>query len=214
MQDLENNPTPEEKKEETTEQEPKAAPEEEKPKTPEEEIPEDEKILSAIGYLNILCVLPLFLKPKSKYCQFHGKQGLMMVLVWLALLIFFAASPILGGLIFFVFLILILFCMYNAYMGKMWKIPVIGDLSQKFDLFKTIADVSGNLAKSVQSGATKGSGAPSPEAEKKGKAETPAEEPTEATKQDPDNKTQAESKEPEEQIKEEPTEEPPTEEKK
>lgn len=126
-------------------------PKAEEPKTnePESNIPEDERILSAIGYLGPLCVLPLFLKPKSKYCQFHGKQGLIMMLIWIAFLILFAAIPIFG-IIFFFFMLLILFSMYNAYMGKMWKIPVVGDFAEKFDLNKTISDMANNIKESTQ----------------------------------------------------------------
>lgn len=46
-------------------------------------ISKGEKFLSAIGYLSFLCILPLVLKPKSEFCQLHGKQGLILILLWL-----------------------------------------------------------------------------------------------------------------------------------
>src|SRR3990167_5276307 len=36
----------------------------------------DARILAAIGYLWILCLLPLLGKRQSEFAQFHGKQGL------------------------------------------------------------------------------------------------------------------------------------------
>ena len=131
-------------------------------------LPEDEKILSAIGYLGVLCVLPLFLKPKSEYCQFHGKQGLLMLLIWIAFLILFAALPRLGGVIFFLFLLLIIFSMYNAYVGKKFKIPILGDISDKIDLNKALSGISGTTAAKPE--------------EKKGEPEETPEQPEEKAK--------------------------------
>ena len=42
-----------------------------------------EKFLAAIGYFSFLCILPLVLRPASKFCAFHGKQGLVMTIFFL-----------------------------------------------------------------------------------------------------------------------------------
>ena len=36
---------------------------------------EANKVLAAISYLGLLCLVPLFLKKSSPYVQFHAKQG-------------------------------------------------------------------------------------------------------------------------------------------
>ena len=50
----------------------------------------DARILAAIGYLWILCLLPLLGKRESEFAQFHGKQGLVLtivsfVIIWMIL---------------------------------------------------------------------------------------------------------------------------------
>lgn len=37
---------------------------------------EEHKMVAAIGYIGILCFIPLLLKKESDFAQFHGKQGL------------------------------------------------------------------------------------------------------------------------------------------
>ena len=42
---------------------------------------ENNKIVAAIGYVWILCLVPLFLKRHSKFSQFHAKQGLLLFIL-------------------------------------------------------------------------------------------------------------------------------------
>lgn len=100
-------------------------------------ISKGEKFLSGIGYLSFLCILPLVLKPKSDFCQIHGKQGLIF------LLIFLISIPIqkIGSLIvgqwftlFLEFLYLICICGGIFFVIKeKKKIPIIGDVAQKLN---------------------------------------------------------------------------------
>lgn len=103
-------------------------------------VTKDEKIISALGYLGFLCVLPLLLKKDSKYCQFHGKQALVLAVIfffykYLAILRDF---PFVGGMIQFMLgivlfleLLIIIFAMLQAFRGKYWKIPVIAGFAEK-----------------------------------------------------------------------------------
>lgn len=135
--------TPSEQQEQKTEQ-PQAVPQKSEKKKKEEmytgSVATDEKIISAIGYIGFLCILPLLLKRDSKYCQFHGKQALILAIFfflyrYIGILRDF---PLLGGLIRFILgismlleLIIIIIAMLQAYRGKYWKIPGIYGLSQK-----------------------------------------------------------------------------------
>ncbi len=95
-----------------------------------------EKILAALGYVSFLCILPLVLKPESKFCQFHGKQGLVLLLI--SLIIGFLAAlimPISYGLWILIRLLLIGVAIYGIYLGftgKMKSMPVIGKLAKEF----------------------------------------------------------------------------------
>lgn len=90
--------------------------------------------MSAIGYLGILCVVPLILERKSAFAQHHGKQGLVLLLAWLFLWIG-NIVPVLGTIIWFigslVLLMLIILGMVNAFQGHLWEMPVLGVYAKK-----------------------------------------------------------------------------------
>jgi uncharacterized membrane protein len=94
------------------------------------------KIFAAVAYWLFLCILPLMLKKDNKFAAFHGKQGLV-------LFIFFVAGFILsiipfGGLAFrlilFVYLVLSLWGTIQALSGKYTRIPIVSDLADKISL--------------------------------------------------------------------------------
>ncbi len=100
----------------------------------EPNIPQDEKVLSILAYASIGFLLPLILKPGSKTCQFHAKQGAAMFILSFFTLILLAAIPMLGSLLFLGFIALTAIAMFQAFSGKEWKIPIIGDMAMKINL--------------------------------------------------------------------------------
>lgn len=116
------------------------------------EIEYGERILSAIGYISFLCVLPLLAKPDSKLCQHHGRQGLVLAILsflipmvmgilWFILMIptlAVGAEPFpLNGLIFLTQSIITLVSFYGIYLAfkkdGLPKIPVIGQLAKHLE---------------------------------------------------------------------------------
>lgn len=95
------------------------------------------KIWAVIGYISILCLLPLLLKKDNKFALYHGKQGLVLFIGEMAAL-FINIIPVLGQVVFtiatLVFGILALIGMIQALMGKYWKAPVISDLAEKIHI--------------------------------------------------------------------------------
>jgi len=90
-----------------------------------------DNILAALSYFSFLCILPLILRPKSSLCQLHGRQGLVLVILWIIL------SPLrhLGSFVmgsgfhsFFglLFVIVSVYGIYLAATGKEQEIPGIG----------------------------------------------------------------------------------------
>jgi len=59
---------------------------------PEEDIQEmtslHERAIATMSYIGFLAIVPFYLKKDSKFCRFHGKQGLLIAIL------FFFASPI------------------------------------------------------------------------------------------------------------------------
>ncbi len=94
-----------------------------------------EKFMSAIGYLGILCLVPLLLERKSTFAQHHGKQGLVLLIAWMILWIG-NIIPILGQVVWVLgsvaFIILIILGMINAFAGRLWEMPILGGYAKRF----------------------------------------------------------------------------------
>lgn len=95
------------------------------------------KIFAVIGYLGILCLLPLLLKKDNKFALFHGKQGLVLFIGEVGAAII-NIVPILGQLIWVIavlaFGILSLVGIVQALMGNYWKMPIMGDIAEKISI--------------------------------------------------------------------------------
>ena len=104
----------------------------EEKKTKTEDI-ENNKTVAAIGYIWILCLVPLFLKRDSEFCQFHAKQGLILFIIEIIGMLVFAI-PFFGQLLLIIVLILALLGLVNALKGNYWKMPFIGNLAEKINL--------------------------------------------------------------------------------
>ena len=96
----------------------------------------DTRILAAIGYLWILCLLPLLGKRESSFTQFHGKQGLVLTIVSFAVGIM-AWIPIIGFLAWLVGIGLIVLAVQgiqHAMQGEYWEMPVLGKYAKQIKL--------------------------------------------------------------------------------
>lgn len=98
---------------------------------------EEGKIFAVLGYIFILCLVPLLLKKDNKFALFHGKQGLILFIFEIAALII-SAIPLLGWIIgvlaLIIFPILSLIGIVRALMGEYWKMPIFGDLAEKITI--------------------------------------------------------------------------------
>jgi len=106
--------------------------EEKKQPTKDKDV-EENKMVAALSYLWILCLVPLLSKKDSKFAQFHAKQGLILFIVELfaGLVIWF---PFFGQLFALVLLIVSIIGIIKAYNGEWWKVPFVYDLSKKINL--------------------------------------------------------------------------------
>jgi uncharacterized membrane protein len=117
---------------------------------PEEKIfkvKDEDKVMLILSYLGILCLIPFFtVKPENDYVKWHAKQGLVLFITEIVLLV--VLSIISSILVFapFVFVIanllwffvwvgvivLCIYCIIQALKGIKWKIPFLGDFVEKF----------------------------------------------------------------------------------
>ncbi|MBD3281786.1 hypothetical protein GF391_03505 [Candidatus Uhrbacteria bacterium] len=94
---------------------------------------EENKLIAALGYVGILCLIPLLAKKESKFSQEHGKQGLVLLIVWvIGSFVFW--FPIIGWLLALGVLIINIIAFVKALMGEFWEIPVVGQYRNKFNI--------------------------------------------------------------------------------
>lgn len=108
---------------------------EEKP-VKEEDIQEittlHERTIAALSYIGFLAIIPFYLKKDSKFCRFHGKQGMLLV-------IFFYFAKLLMVLNIFndIFLVLqfaiFIYMGFAALSGKWKKLSFIYETSCKLE---------------------------------------------------------------------------------
>ena len=95
------------------------------------------KFFAAIGYLSILCFVPLFLKRDNKFAQFHGRQGLILFVLEIATAML-VVVPVIGEVIFrlawLVFGIFSLAGLVKVLMNQYWEMPVVYQISSKVTL--------------------------------------------------------------------------------
>lgn len=95
---------------------------------------EQNKLLAALSYLWILCLIPLYLKKDSAFVQFHAKQGFFLFLISLGVWVL-GWFPIIGWFFGSFGLLLLVgvsvFGFVKALRGEKWEIPLINILQKK-----------------------------------------------------------------------------------
>ncbi len=102
---------------------------------------EENKVIAAIGYISVLCLVPLFMAKESPYAQFHAKQGVVLFIA--EVIMFFlngilAFIPVIGWLVAVVLnlglLALAVMGIYQALQGVKWEMPVLGPYAKKLKI--------------------------------------------------------------------------------
>ncbi len=97
----------------------------------------ESKLWAFIGYLGILCLLPLLLKKDDGFAHFHAKQGLVLLILGVIISVI-GVIPLLGWLIGFFGMILMVVLwiigIINALTGKQKALPLIGQFGEKLSL--------------------------------------------------------------------------------
>lgn len=98
---------------------------------------EDNKVLAIIAYLGFLCLVPLLAKKDSPYAQFHGKQGLLLFILWI-ISNMVAIFPLIGWLVAFAgniaVIVLMIVGILNAVNGEMKELPIVGEYAKKINI--------------------------------------------------------------------------------
>ena len=98
---------------------------------------EENKVIALLSYLGIVVLVPLLAKKESPYAQFHAKQGLVLLIAWIAIGII-TVIPIIGWIIgpiaSIVLLIFSIIGIINALGGQTKELPLIGQFGEKLNL--------------------------------------------------------------------------------
>lgn len=113
-------------------------PTDDQPSQPQSTASPDEsqlKLISALGYLGLLFLVPYLMFPKDKFAVFHANQGLILLIAGVIINVIGGIVPVLGWIIILplgniALLALLIFGAINAFNGHMKRLPLIGN----FDL--------------------------------------------------------------------------------
>ncbi len=97
----------------------------------------DEKLWGLISYVPLVGLIGLVVKPESAYIRLHGRQGLLLFLIFFFSIFVYLLpfiGPLVGAIIHIGVIVLGVFSMYHAFIGNWWKIPAIGDIAEQIPL--------------------------------------------------------------------------------
>lgn len=95
---------------------------------------DDDRIYAVMSYLFLLVIVPLLLRRNDPFVYFHAKQGIVLSIGFVIAVIATVWSSALGSILFLLFLTIDVIALVQALLGRRWKIPVIGDIAQRFTL--------------------------------------------------------------------------------
>lgn len=93
----------------------------------------EEKIWGLVCYIPLMALLALVINPRSEFIKLHGRQGILVTLIFFFNIFVYLIPVIgifLGMLIHFGALILGFFSAFQAFIGNWWKIPVLGSVAE------------------------------------------------------------------------------------
>lgn len=88
--------------------------------------------LAALSYIWILCLIPL-LSSKDEFVKFHARQGFVLFIIEVALVLV-AWIPVIGWVLFLIVAIIALVGIIKALNGEKWEIPYIGQWAKKIKI--------------------------------------------------------------------------------
>lgn len=95
----------------------------------------DENIGGMLCYIFIVGLVFLFIEKENRFIRFHALQAVFLGVFLLLVNIILSFIPVIGWLFSLlmgpVILFLVVFMMFQAYKGKYYKLPILGDMAEK-----------------------------------------------------------------------------------
>ena len=97
----------------------------------------EQMVFGILSYLWVLVLIPLLVKKDDDFVHFHAKQGLILLIVWIAIWII-AFVPFIGWLIASLATvalgIICLIAIVKVLMGQKWEIPIVSTYADKLNM--------------------------------------------------------------------------------
>jgi uncharacterized membrane protein len=90
---------------------------------------QENKLLAAISYLWIVSIIMLLIKKDSKFVQFHAKQGLVLFIAAIILMLI----PGIGWILNLLVVVAVVVGFIKALSGEYYKMPGISILAEKIN---------------------------------------------------------------------------------
>lgn len=95
----------------------------------------NENVGAMISYIFIIGIVFLFLEKNNRFIRFHSFQSIFLAVATFLVTTILNVIPFIGWFINVIIspiiLLLVIFMMYQAYQGKYYKLPFLGDLAEK-----------------------------------------------------------------------------------
>jgi len=106
----------------------------------------DANLAAALGYpVGIIALIMVIMEKQNRFARFHALQSLLLIGAWIVIFILSSVvfgiiaavlnTPAIFGLLSLLWLVwfaALIFCAYKAYQGEWFKLPVLGDMAEKF----------------------------------------------------------------------------------
>jgi fumarate reductase subunit D len=99
----------------------------------ENQISKNERMFAALSYVWVLCLIPVFFGKKRPFVEFHARQGLVLLILWLVVSLL-SWVPIVGQLAVLVLLIVSIIGVVKTMKGEEWEIPVLGKYARQIKI--------------------------------------------------------------------------------
>lgn len=96
---------------------------------------EENKVIAALSYIWILFLIPLLTKKDSRFAVEHAKQGLVLFIVELIIMVIWwipFLGYVIGSILSVAVSIVAVIAFVFAIQGRFWKIPLVYDFAKNF----------------------------------------------------------------------------------
>jgi fumarate reductase subunit D len=108
---------------------------EQEPNRKDELVDIDEaRIMASLAYLGVLVFVPLIMHKDDPQVNWHVKQGLVILIGLVLALLAVPWNSAVGTLLFLILIIVDVVALVQALLGRRWRIPLIGQLAEKFEI--------------------------------------------------------------------------------